>query len=459
MAVATSLEPKRLAAKEESSNEELQELDERETLRRMRISKANKGQTPWNKGRKHSAETLQKIKERTRLAMQNPKVKMKLANLGHKQTTETRKKIDTCCIEWQNLIAEASRQGYVDQEELLWDSYETLDEQLKLEWLESVKQRKQMQREPGSKRAPKSPEQRKKIAEAISAKWADHEYRGRVCSAMAKFHGTEMKPSRLTDDGQSTRRNIVMKKDIDTDTSVKRGTEIPNQIWLEKSKSPAHNDCLMSSKPEMIKSIREQRAAAETKLTKAIERARLLIAEAEKAAKALEVTATKSPIVQASLIESRKFIAAAIQSLESIDTQGLTLSNVPSVALSKVNEEKDSEFEALNQLHMVQVNGHKTSSSSDYKFSEDFVKISLQKFDIGDSELHLKSTNGFASFPVGFKGNIEESSSSNQQRETELNQSSIESIKDETLPKSATVTKKWVRGRLVDVVEEKQEIW
>jgi hypothetical protein len=35
--------------------ESSKELDERESLRRMRISKANKGCTPWNKGRKHSA--------------------------------------------------------------------------------------------------------------------------------------------------------------------------------------------------------------------------------------------------------------------------------------------------------------------------------------------------------------------------------------------------------------------
>lgn len=80
---------------------------------------------------------------------------------------------ETCCFEWQNLIAEASRKGYADQDELQWNSYEILDEQLKQEWLESVEQRKQMVRTPGSKRAPKSPEQRRKIAEAIAAKWAD----------------------------------------------------------------------------------------------------------------------------------------------------------------------------------------------------------------------------------------------------------------------------------------------
>uniref|UniRef100_A0A0E0M695 Nuclease associated modular domain-containing protein n=1 Tax=Oryza punctata TaxID=4537 RepID=A0A0E0M695_ORYPU len=68
-------------------------VDERERLRRMRISKANKGNTPWNKGRKHTPETLQRIRERTRIAMQDPKVKSyqghvvkkKLMHLGHAQ--------------------------------------------------------------------------------------------------------------------------------------------------------------------------------------------------------------------------------------------------------------------------------------------------------------------------------------------------------------------------------------
>lgn len=38
-----------------SSSGDSEEVGERERLRRERISKANKGNTPWNKGRKHSA--------------------------------------------------------------------------------------------------------------------------------------------------------------------------------------------------------------------------------------------------------------------------------------------------------------------------------------------------------------------------------------------------------------------
>lgn len=80
---------------------------------------------------------------------------------------------ENCCFEWQNLIAAASRQGYDGEEVLQWDSYKIFDEQLKEEYLESVEQRKIMRRPKGSKRAPKSLEQRRKISQAISAKWND----------------------------------------------------------------------------------------------------------------------------------------------------------------------------------------------------------------------------------------------------------------------------------------------
>lgn len=48
----------------ESTNDE-DEIDERERLRRTRISKANKGNVPWNKGKKHSAGTVLKFTDLT----------------------------------------------------------------------------------------------------------------------------------------------------------------------------------------------------------------------------------------------------------------------------------------------------------------------------------------------------------------------------------------------------------
>lgn len=80
---------------------------------------------------------------------------------------------ETCLYDWQNLIAEAARKGFQHEEELQWDSYKIINEQLQREWLASIEHRKVTPRPRGNKRAPKSPEQRRKIAEAIAAKWAD----------------------------------------------------------------------------------------------------------------------------------------------------------------------------------------------------------------------------------------------------------------------------------------------
>eukprot|EP00466_Bigelowiella_natans_P009287 jgi/Bigna1/76009/fgenesh1_pg.38_\ len=52
--------------------------EERERNRRIGISIANAGKKPWNTGRKHSAETLNKIRERTALAMNRPEIRRKL---------------------------------------------------------------------------------------------------------------------------------------------------------------------------------------------------------------------------------------------------------------------------------------------------------------------------------------------------------------------------------------------
>ncbi|XP_050232291.1 uncharacterized protein LOC126680992 [Mercurialis annua] len=466
------------------------EVDEHEKLRRMRISKANKGNTPWNKGRKHSPETIQRIKERTRLAMQNPKVKMKLASLGHAQSKETRTKIgvgvrmqwrkrhekkivqENCFFEWQNLIAEASRSGLVGEEELQWDSYKILSKKLEVEWAESVEQRKTMPRPKGSKRAPKSPEQRRKIAEAIAAKWADPEYRQRVCSALSKYHGVPVgnKPRRRPST-ESKRQDPAKKRSDANNLSGSGNASSIQKPKLRRSKRP-YKDPLASSKLEMIKNIRAQRAATETKKTEAIDRARLLIAEAQKAAKALEVAATTSPIAQASLIETRKLIAEAIHSIESIGAEVMTSSKDtidPSLAATELVDQVDKEGEVghgnSSQAEPKQVNG-KVSIASRKDDDLNFANLSLRTMLNGENELLPTRSEGYSWSTIDLERVIE---NSNSEKEVDLvepngslksesnispNGSKVQHLKEEPPSESVSITKKWVRGRLVEVTEE-----
>ncbi|KAJ1288159.1 hypothetical protein BS78_02G068900 [Paspalum vaginatum] len=330
-----------LLTKEE---EEGEDVDERERLRRMRISQANKGNTPWNKGRKHSPETLQRIRERTRIAMQDPKVKKKLMNLGHAQSEETRVKIsegvrrgwslrlqrlmvqDGCFVEWRDMVADAARKGFTGGVSLQWNSYKILSEQMRQEWLENLQKKRSMPRPRGYRRAPKTPEQRRKIAEAIAAKWLDQEYRERVCSGIANYHGsstgikTPRKPRPAGETGvkrETMKKKPMQARAVSLDDAHGKGATV-------KRKKPAapYKDPMVGEKLEMISKIRAQRAALEIEKKEAIRRARSLIAEAEKAADALETAAATSPFAQASLIEARKLVTEARVSLDCVDDEG-----------------------------------------------------------------------------------------------------------------------------------------
>ncbi|XP_010534989.1 PREDICTED: uncharacterized protein LOC104810398 [Tarenaya hassleriana] len=497
-------------------DEDVEQVHERERLRRMRISKANRGNTPWNKGRKHSPETLQKIRERTKIAMQNPQIKMKLANLGHAQSEETRMKIgegvrlrwerrkerkmvqERCHYEWQNLIAEAARVGHANEAELQWDSYKVLDEQLQQEWLETVEQRKAMQEGgKGNRRAPKPFEQRRKIAEAIAAKWADPAYRERVCSALLKYHGTPdgtEKRRRKPSGNAEPRKRSPSKKSAEKTVRISSRSEQRSQnqlVKLRRRKTSVYKDPLASSKLEMIKSIRAKRAEEESRKIEAIRRARLLIAEAEKAAKALEVAATKSPVAQASLLESRKLIAEATLLIESIDStetasdgDGTFSSVLPSQPTSLVESNMESENRDTNEqkqgdingAHMfpfsmnkdgfsITVNGNRgnfplnSTSSDSLSFSlEGAVRqsVSAKQPENVKTDRIIKLEANLQ--PNGTKVHLSEDSEPD--RTTELpqnhvpngNQVRAEEEKVMSLRPGA-ITKKWVRGRLVEVAE------
>ncbi|CAH8344071.1 unnamed protein product [Eruca vesicaria subsp. sativa] len=453
------------------SSDDGEEVDDRERLRRMRISKANRGNTPWNKGRKHSPETLQKIRERTKIAMQNPKIKMKLANLGHAQNEETRLKIgegvrkrwarlkemrkvqETCLFEWQNFLAEAAKKGYTDEQEFEWDSYKIMDQQNQLEWLESVEQRKAVRGAKSNRRAPKSPEQRRKIAEAIAAKWADPSYRERVCSGLAKYHGIpeggERQRRRPSGNAEPRKKNPAIKTAREPEAERQIKVKV---VKVRKRKTPVYKDPLASSKLEMIKSIRAKRVAEESKKMDAVEQARLLIKEAEKAAKVLEIAARTSSVAQASLLESKKLIAEATQLIESIEMRQVAsgedeTSPQPSNSLLDLDTESETE-DTTDQEQPGDVNGTYTFTINGESLHLNMKPSELLTFNI---EGTTKQPNGNRVHPPPeSNGAIKLTESPhlpNGMSEYHGMEEKAESSE------AGNVTKKWVRGRLVEVTE------
>ncbi|CAN0877796.1 hypothetical protein LINGRAHAP2_LOCUS12092 [Linum grandiflorum] len=393
-------------------------------------------------------------------------IKIKLANLGHAQTTETRVKIgiavrvgwekrreklmlqEYCYFDWQNLIAEASRIGFVDEEDLEWNSYSILSKKLDLEWAQSVEIRRTMPRPKGNKRAPKTPEQRRRIAEAIAAKWADPSYRERVCSGLARHHGieegTERKPRRKpTSSGPSTKRNVERKKKA-IGLSNFRGSDAvsPAQVVRKRTfAAPSYKDPLARSKLKMILNIRKQRASAETQKTEAIERARLFIAEAEKAAKILEAAAANYPIAQASLIETRKLIDEAIQSIKSVNGGD---TNIEIGTTEPANEEETAEAEAVKV-----VNGTKTDAIHAEEDMINFTNLAIYNNNDQTSLVEKKpdDCNGELN---GYLKSVHSI--------VEPNGSKVEHANEEKPGETVgEPRKRWIRGRLVDVDVESEE--
>ncbi|XAR51310.1 hypothetical protein NMG60_11005905 [Bertholletia excelsa] len=431
---------------------------------------------------------------------------MKLVNLGHAQSEETRMKIgvgvrmgwerrreklrlqETCYFKWQNLIAEASRRGFVGEEELQWDSYMSLDEQLEKEWLESVEQRKEMAKAKGNRRAPKSLEQRRKISESISAKWADPAYRDRVCSGLAKYFGmpvgAERKPKRRTSGERQPRTQSATKK-VAKDTCKSLGNGAKSHSSRGRRRHMPMFNPLASSQLEMIKNIRAQRAAAENKTTEAIEQAKLLIAEAEKAAKALETAAMRSPLARNSLIETRKLIAEALQSIRSIDTgqnDSYGVESNPNYQSLAHGVESNPNYHNLSQKDREEVNGIQTVDLGEINVGDfGFGKLNFQDYVNSKGEVLVngkeskealyqtgKDYRGFVSMDFGsvvkqqsFIGQLsqfETDGINSQDKKLLINGSGLSAFrsrreKEEAPPDSTTRTKKWVRGKLVEMVE------
>lgn len=197
---------------------------------------------------------------------------------------------------------------------------------------------------------------------------------------------------------------------------------------------------------------------------------RLLIAEAEKAAKALEVAATKSPIARASLMETRKLIAEAVQLIESIEMGQVMAKNENGVyhsidsaeVVCYVKEEIDTQNGGLSQPEHMKVNGTQTIPSKDEAFN--FGSFTMQD-KLNRKELLSKNSNGYNLQTLNLENLIRKSDSTRQlghlepngnvkcEKNLQPNGAKVHSMEEQTTGKVKSMTKKWVRGRLVEVIE------
>lgn len=108
------------------------------------------------------------------------------------------------------------------------------------------------------------------------------DYRERVRCGLAKHHATPVGVVRNPREKRSgvapsRRRSTQKKKDSDVGDAVGSDTVSPlEKLRLRRNDKPKYKDPLLTSKLEMIKSIRAQRVTAESTKTEAVERARFV---------------------------------------------------------------------------------------------------------------------------------------------------------------------------------------
>lgn len=210
-------------------------MDRVEEIRRRRIGSANAGKTPWNKGRKHRKETIEKIRATTLKHMQDPEYRERLKqsysgqNARHSEYTRQKikrasmdraraKKIVDLTEESQNvwgrkrgnngaassglfirrnsavMTVSFGVRGSADIARMKERHKEEEKEraarqrELKKEIIASVILKRQELRKTKNAKKPttRSKEHREKIAQAIANKWRDPEYAAKMRNAPRK---------------------------------------------------------------------------------------------------------------------------------------------------------------------------------------------------------------------------------------------------------------------------------
>lgn len=194
---------------------------------RAKISAGNKGKVPWNKGRKHSAETKRKIAEGTRRAMNSPETRARLraVAVGRRHSKETRGRIAAACGRVKAVQEARRRAG--DKRVVVGNQRGR--RRVEFEWaqerealLERIGRRakgmdfKAVVRNGSASqklRRPMKVETREKLSRRIKELWTDPEYRDRVRSGVqnsVRMKGSVRSP--LTDEHRERIRQSLLRR-------------------------------------------------------------------------------------------------------------------------------------------------------------------------------------------------------------------------------------------------------
>ncbi|GKV02077.1 hypothetical protein SLEP1_g14559 [Rubroshorea leprosula] len=242
----------------------------KEIQRRRKIGLANKGKVPWNKGKKHTAETCLRIKQRTIEALKDPKVRKRMAEHPHLHSDQSKAKISSSLrrhwakrkklkqlgenffISWLESIAEAAKKGGSDQEEINWDSYEKIKQEIALQQLQRAAQ-KAKAKETAKLRAEKA---KKAKAEKLARVARKRKEREEKAKAKRELKRKTCGKSKKDEGKMEGSQGFKLKQRL---TKIRRKKSMNGQVTMQVDISSSHIPALEKLDIEFIRKEKMQR--------------------------------------------------------------------------------------------------------------------------------------------------------------------------------------------------------